>query len=99
MQAQPSFTLNSGDKMPAVGFGTWQIPNDKTANAVYTAIKNGYRLIDEASMYANELEAGQGIAQAIKEGIVTRQDLFITSKLWSSYHAKEHVEKACRRSL
>lgn len=70
-------TLNrTGDKVPLVGFGTARIPHKETENVVYTAIKNGYRLIDGALLYANEPEVGEAIKRAISEGIVERQDLF-----------------------
>ena len=85
--------------MPLVGFGIWKIPKETCAETVYTAIKNGYRLIDSACDYGNEKEAGEGIKRAIDEGICTREELFITSKLWNTYHKKEHVEPACRKSL
>mmetsp|Transcript_12775 Transcript_12775/g.16539 ORF Transcript_12775/g.16539 Transcript_12775/m.16539 type:complete len:735 (+) Transcript_12775:69-2273(+) len=92
-------TLSSGDRMPSVGLGTWKIPTEKTADSVYGAIKSGYRLIDEACDYGNEVQAGEGISKAISEGIVSREDLFITSKLWNTYHRKEHVKAACLRTL
>ena len=69
------------------------------AEGAYQAIKAGYRLIDEAGVYGNEKECGQGIAQAIEEGIVTREDLFITSKVWNTHHAKDDVKLACKRSI
>lgn len=70
-------TLNrTGDKVPLVGFGTARISRDETANVVYTAIKNGYRLIDGALSYGNESEVGEGVRQAIDEGIVQRKELF-----------------------
>lgn len=59
----------------------------------------GYRLIDEAAVYGNEKEAGQGIKRAIDEGIIKREDLFVTSKLWNTEHRKEHVEPACKKTL
>ena len=93
------YTLPSGQKMPSVGFGCWKIPKDKTADQVYGAIKAGYRLIDEAACYGNEVQAGEGIKRAIDEGIVTREELFITSKLWMTYHRPENVPLACERSL
>ena len=96
---QTHLVLQSGDKMPSVGYGCWKVPKEQCADAVYTAIKNGYRCIDEACDYGNEKEAGEGIARAITEGIATRKDLWLTSKLWNTYHRKEHVEAACRRSL
>jgi diketogulonate reductase-like aldo/keto reductase len=63
------------------------------------AIKNGVRHLDCACDYGNEVEVGQGIAKAISENIVTRNDLFITSKLWNTYHSKEHVEIACKKDI
>ncbi|MGX7125770.1 aldo/keto reductase [Enterococcus viikkiensis] len=74
--------LNNGVEMPQLGFGVYQIPLDETAEAVYQAIKAGYRLIDTASVYGNEKETGQGIKRAIDEGLVTRKELFVTSKLF-----------------
>lgn len=58
-----------------------------------------YRHIDCACDYGNEKEVGEGIAIAIKEGICAREDLWVTSKLWCTYMAAEHVEPACRRTL
>lgn len=86
--------------IPSVGLGTWKIAKDKAADAVYSAIKDvGMRHIDAACDYGNEVEVGQGIARAISEGVVKREDLWITSKLWNTYHKPEHVEMACRKSL
>tara|TARA_R110000744_G_scaffold98626_8_gene190758 strand:+ start:812 stop:1756 length:945 start_codon:yes stop_codon:yes gene_type:complete len=85
--------------MPKVGFGLWKIPQDICADAVYEAIKAGYRHLDSACDYGNEVQVGEGIKRAIDEGICTRDDLWITSKLWNTYHAKEHVQQAIERSL
>ncbi|MCH4167731.1 MAG: aldo/keto reductase [Streptococcaceae bacterium] len=74
--------LNNGVEMPQLGFGVYQIPNDQTSEAVYQAIKIGYRLIDTASVYGNEKETGEGIKRAIDEKLVTREELFVTSKLF-----------------
>jgi len=79
--------------MPLVGFGLWKVNNDSCAETVYNAIKAGYRLFDGAGDYGNEKEAGEGIKKAIDEGLVKREDLFITSKLWNTFHAKEHVKQ------
>ncbi len=89
----------SQSKMPKVGFGLWKIPQDICADAVYEAIKAGYRHLDSACDYGNEVQVGEGIKRAIDEGICTREDLWITSKLWNTYHAKEHVQQAIERSL
>ncbi len=85
--------------MPPIGFGLWKIPREDTAATVVEAIRAGYRHFDSAADYGNEIETGQGIAQAISEGLVTREELWITSKLWNTFHAAEHVEEACRKSL
>lgn len=77
-----TITLNNGVTMPQLGFGVYQIPSDQTAQAVYEAIKIGYRLIDTAAVYGNEKETGTGIKRAIEEGLVTREELFVTSKLF-----------------
>ncbi|MCM0583103.1 aldo/keto reductase [Weissella diestrammenae] len=75
-------TLNNGEKMPQLGFGVYQIEPTQTADAVYEAIKTGYRLIDTAAVYGNERETGEGIQRAIDAGLVTRRELFVTSKLF-----------------
>jgi D-xylose reductase len=96
---QNTLTLNNGIKIPLVGHGLWKIPNDKIADQVYNAIKTGYRLFDGACDYGNEKEAGEGIARAIKDGLVKREELFIVSKLWNTFHDKENVEPICQRQL
>lgn len=73
--------------------------NDTCADQVYNAIKTGYRLFDGACDYGNEKEAGQGVARAIKDGLVKREELFLVSKLWNSFHDKEVVEKTARKQL
>jgi len=95
----PTIKLNNGHQMPLVGFGLWKVNNDTCADQVYNAIKTGYRLFDGACDYGNEVEAGQGVARAIKDGLVKREDLFIVSKLWNSFHDGDKVEPICRRQL
>ncbi|OJI96527.1 hypothetical protein ASPVEDRAFT_119363 [Aspergillus versicolor CBS 583.65] len=95
----PTIKLNSGYDMPIVGFGLWKVNNDTCADQVYEAIKAGYRLFDGACDYGNEVEAGQGVARAIKEGLVKREELFIVSKLWNSFHDGDRVEPICRKQL
>lgn len=92
-------TLNNGEKLPLVGLGVWKIPNELTAQSVYDAIKIGYRLFDGAEDYGNEKEVGQGIARAIKDGLVKRLELTVVSKLWNNYHAPENVPKALNKTL
>ena len=85
--------------IPPVGFGTWKIPVAVASDVVYQAIKSGVRHIDAACDYGNEKEVGLGIKRAIEEGLVTREDLWVTSKLWNTYHRYEHVLPACQKSL
>ncbi|KAK3711250.1 D-xylose reductase [Vermiconidia calcicola] len=93
--AAPTIKLNNGKNMPLVGFGLWKVNNDQ----VYNAIKTGYRLFDGACDYGNEVEAGQGVKRAIDEGLVKREDLFIVSKLWNSFHDKDKVMPICKKQL
>jgi D-xylose reductase len=84
---------------PAVGLGLWKIDRPLAADAVRTAIEIGYRHLDSACDYGNEAESGQGIASALRDGLVRREDLWVTSKLWNTYHRREHVQPAVERSL
>lgn len=90
-----TFTLNTGARIPAVGFGTWQAAPHEVEHAVETALKEGYRHLDCAAVYGNEVEVGEGIRKAG----VPRKDIFITSKLWNSKHAPADVEPALDQSL
>ena len=93
-------TISVGNsEMPAVGLGIWKIDRPDTAQAVCDAIEVGYRHIDSASDYGNEVECGEGIAAAIDKGLCTREDLWVTSKLWNTNHRREHVRPACERTL
>lgn len=85
--------------MPAVGFGLWKVERANTATLVQAAIGAGYRHLDCACDYGNEVETGDGIQAAIAQGLVTRDELWVTSKLWNTYHRAEHVEPALRRTL
>ncbi|GHU70552.1 aldehyde reductase [Bacteroidia bacterium] len=93
-------TLYTGAKIPAVGLGTFGSDNYDAAtiaNAVEQAIRLGYRHIDCASVYGNEKEIGAAIAKVINEGIVTREELWITSKVWNDSHHR--VAESARQSL
>jgi D-xylose reductase len=89
----------TGKSMPTVGLGLWKIDPGAVADAVYQAVKVGYRHLDSAADYGNEKEVGEGIALAITDGLCSRDELWVTSKLWNTYHRREHVEAACRKSL
>ena len=83
----PCVTLNDGRKMPVLGLGTWTQDNDTAEESVYTAIREGYRLIDTARYYGNESGVGKGVRRAIAEGLVKREDIFITTKIMPGNYA------------
>ncbi|WWC88488.1 uncharacterized protein L201_003399 [Kwoniella dendrophila CBS 6074] len=89
----PSFKLNTGATIPAIGLGTWQAKPGEVKAAVSHALKSGYRHIDGALCYQNEKEVGEGI----KESGVPRSEIFLTSKVWSSYH--DRVEECLDQTL
>ena len=96
----PTYTLNTGAIMPAVGLGTFgsdKYTPDQIAYAVSGAIKSGYRMLDCASVYQNEDQIGTVLDGLFKDGTVKREDLFITSKVWNDQHRE--VRKACEKSL
>ncbi|KAK8061459.1 NAD(P)H-dependent D-xylose reductase-like protein [Apiospora phragmitis] len=95
----PTLKLNSGADMPQVGFGLWKVDNDICADVVYNAIKTGYRLLDGACDYGNEKECGEGVARAIKDGLVKREELFIVSKLWPTFQDPEQVAPVVKKQL
>jgi D-xylose reductase len=80
-------------------FGFWKVPKDVCAEVCYESIAAGYRRLDCACDYGNEEEVGKGIARAIQEGLCKREDLFVTGKLWNTYHKPEHVPLALKRTL
>ncbi|PSN71784.1 Aldo/keto reductase [Corynespora cassiicola Philippines] len=98
MSSSPKiFELNTGAKIPAVGFGTWQAAPGEAGKAVKTAIKAGYRHLDCAPLYWNEQEIGQAFTEVLKETGIKRSEIFVTTKLWSSQHSQ--VEAALKKSL
>ena len=88
--------LNSGWEMPIIGTGTWTLSDEEAENSTYYALKSGMRLIDTARYYQNETGVGKGLARAIDEGIVTREEVFITSKIFGGDHdqAAEVIDEA-----
>ncbi len=89
----------AGRQIPSVGYGCWKVDKSNAADLIEEAIKCGYRHLDCAADYGNEKQVGEGIRRAIEGGVCKREDLFVTSKLWNTFHRPEHVEAACRRSL
>jgi alcohol dehydrogenase (NADP+) len=92
-------TFANGDQMPAVGLGTWQSQPNEVYEAVLSAIQLGYRHLDCAHIYKNEKEIGDALQKAFAEGWVTREELWITSKLWNDSHAPADVLPALTHTL
>lgn len=97
--AMPTSPYPENSTMPSPGLGTWKIPEDLTSRIVYDAIAMGYRHLDCAADYGNERLVGEGISRALEDGLCRREDLWVTGKLWNTYHEPEHVRAACERSL
>jgi 2,5-diketo-D-gluconate reductase A len=93
MSTQPTISLNDGNVIPQLGFGVWQVPNEEAAKVVGTAISTGYRSIDTAAIYGNEI----GVGKAIAASPVQRTQLFITTKLWNDQHT--NARSALNKSL
>lgn len=94
--------MHSGNRqqpMPAVGLGLWKIDRDAVGPLVEQAIRDGYRHLDSACDYGNEAEAGMGLERALAAGLCRREDLWVTSKLWNTYHEPRHVRPALERTL
>lgn len=92
-------TLNNGRTMPILGIGTYRLSQSEAENSVYWALSDGYRLIDTAHIYGNEEGVGRGIKRAISEGIVTRDEIFVTTKMWTSDYddGESAIEESLRR--
>ena len=91
--------FKNNDEMPILGLGTFRSEPNEVYKAVLSAIKIGYRHIDCAAAYGNEKEVGNAIAEAIKQGLVKRKDLWVTSKLWNASHGEENVIPALNQTL
>lgn len=91
--------LADGSTLPAVGLGTWKIPGETLPELIPQALEIGYRHIDSAADYGNEVETGIGLRRAMSEKICSREELWVTSKLWNTHHHPDHVAEACEKSL
>jgi D-xylose reductase len=92
-------TVADGGSFPAIGLGTWKIPNALAPKVVHEAVRAGYRHFDCACDYGNEPAVGEGLSAAFQSGACRRDDVWITSKLWNTCHEPKQVRAACERSL
>ncbi|XP_044133829.1 aldo-keto reductase family 1 member C3-like [Bufo gargarizans] len=102
MAVEPYVLLNDGHRIPVIGFGTYapdKFPKSMAEEATRLAIEAGYRHIDCAYLYGNEVEVGRAIKEKITDGTIKREDLFHTGKLWSTFHSPELVRPALEKSL
>lgn len=89
----------NGDQIPILGLGTWKAEPGEVSKAVTEAIGMGYRHIDCAAIYANQHEIGEVFAHAVKQGVVAREELWVTSKLWNDAHKEPEVRPALEKTL
>jgi aldehyde reductase len=99
LKQAPKLLLNNGTEVPIFGLGTWKSKPGEVTQAVKDAIDAGYRHIDGALIYQNESEVGAGIRAKIEDGTVKREELFVVSKLWNTFHRPDLVEPAIRTTL
>jgi D-xylose reductase len=91
--------LANDARMPSVGLGLWKLDPKNAPGLVHQAIQIGYRHLDSACDYGNEVQVGQGIRSALDDGLCRRDALWVTSKLWNTYHHPQHVRPALERTL
>jgi D-xylose reductase len=91
--------MASAPSFPPVGLGLWKVAQRDVPGLVQEALRVGYRHLDSACDYGNEVDVGGGIKAALSKGLCRREDLWVTSKLWNTYHAPEHVRPAAERTL
>ncbi len=89
------FRLNDGLSMPRIGYGTYKVGDDEAQQAVETALQTGYRLIDTAEMYGNEV----GVGRAIAASGVPRDEVYLTTKVWNDHHGADKARAALEASL
>jgi alcohol dehydrogenase (NADP+) len=91
--------FQNNDQMPILGLGTWKSKPEEVYEAVKAAVRAGYRHIDCALIYGNEAEVGRALSECFQEGIVKREQMWITSKLWNNAHAPEDVQSGLEKTL
>ena len=86
-----TYTLKNGVEIPCIGLGTWQTPEGELAyNAVRDALSHGYRHVDTAAVYGNEVSVGR----AVRESGIPREEIFITSRLWNTVRGCDETKKS-----
>lgn len=95
----PFLETADGGAFPSIGLGTWKIPAEVLPDLIPQAVEIGYRHFDCACDYGNEPAVGEGLKRVLDSGACSRDDLWVTSKLWNTYHHPDHVRLACERSL
>ncbi len=94
-----TLSFDNGDLMPILGLGTWKSEPGDAYHAVKEAVRVGYRHIDCAAIYGNETEIGRALSEVFAQGMVSRDQMWITSKLWNDAHADEDVQPALEKTL
>ena len=94
-----NINFKNGDSFQSIGLGTWKATGDVVKKAIKDAVNSGYRHIDTAAIYRNEVEIGEALSEIFKSGELKREDLFITSKLWNDAHEESFVIPALKESL
>ncbi|XP_038214523.1 aldo-keto reductase AKR2E4-like [Zerene cesonia] len=95
----PFLNLNDGNKLPTMAFGTYLLKGEVARQSIVRAVEAGLRLIDTAAYYENEVDVGAAVAEVIDRKIVTREEIFISTKLWNKYHDREQVVPQLKKSL
>jgi 2,5-diketo-D-gluconate reductase A len=95
MASTPNISFNDGRQIPQLGLGVWQIPNEEVAGVIHNALDNGYRSIDTAAIYGNE----EGVGEGIRTASVSRDELFITTKVWNDRQGFDETLRAADESL
>ncbi|XP_054162254.1 1,5-anhydro-D-fructose reductase-like [Oppia nitens] len=91
--------LNNGHYIPAIGLGTWTMDDKEAREAIKMAVKIGYRHVDTAWRYHNEKGVGQALKDLILDKVIARNDIFITTKVWNTFHGRELAVQAIKESL
>src|SRR5207253_11326170 len=95
----PRLRLASGSQMPVIGLGLWKVEQSAAPGLIEEAARTGWRHFDCASDYGNEAEVGVGLQKVLQSKAARRDELWVTSKLWNTNHAAQHVRPACEKSL